>query len=389
MIATSMTYVEPRPTRQGSRPSRRGDAGSLPGDPALRDQFPEGTEESTGKKGRGGQGRPGEDPPGQPDRLLSTEEQHDLAARIKAGDQAAREALIVANFGLVCNIARRYHSPGATLDDLIQEGSRGLILAVDRYDPKTHNTRFSTYATYWIRNTIQRAVAANFSLVRLPDYMFRLIRQSRRVGEELAAKEEAATDVGPAGCGSTELGSRSKASRRRLQLLNQAMISGSSYYGDDAGGEETTLEETIADGHRPEHDLLAAEELDELHRALDRLTPVEAWLIRRRFGMADPRADWELGVRGWGLGELDTPTPNFPAPNSFSPSLGTLAGRAAPAQAAPRSRRWTYARLGRALGLSVHRVRQIEQRALEKLRGSLRNGLSARRSTRDCASGRP
>src|SRR5450759_2727618 len=108
MIATSMTYVEPRPTRQGSRPSRRGDAGSLPGDPAPRDRFPEGPEESTDKKGRGGQGRPGEDPPGQPARLLSTEEQHDLAARIKAGDQAAREALIVANFGLVCNIARRY-----------------------------------------------------------------------------------------------------------------------------------------------------------------------------------------------------------------------------------------------------------------------------------------
>ena len=112
--------------------------------------------------------------PRQPARQLTPVEQHDLAARIKAGDQVAREVLIVANLRLVANIARRYYSYGATLDDLIQEGSRGLIYAVERYDPETHNTRFSTYASYWIRNTIQRAIAANFSLIRVPDYMFRL-----------------------------------------------------------------------------------------------------------------------------------------------------------------------------------------------------------------------
>ena len=338
-----MTYVKPQPAHRGPRSAGRGEAASFAGDPALGDLSRERTEESAGEKSQSGPRPAWEHAPRQPARQLTPAEQHDLAARIKAGDQVAREVLIVANLRLVANIARRYYSYGATLDDLIQEGSRGLIYAVERYDPETHNTRFSTYASYWIRNTIQRAIAANFSLIRVPDYMFRLNVRSHQVGGEPRTEDGPA----PNDRGSAALGSRLEISHRQRQLLNHSMIS-RSYCGVDDNGEETTLEETIADRHRPEHDLETAEKLDELHKALDQLTPVEAWLIRRRFGLGDPHED--------------------------SPSAVTLAGTAA--MAAAGSRRWTYARLGRALGISVHRVRQVEQSALGKLRSSLQCGGS-------------
>ena len=122
-----------------------------------------------------------------PFRLLKPEEERELAARIKDGDDEARNTLITANLRLVVHLAKHYHCSGASLDDLIQEGTRGLIRAVRDFDPQLHNTRFSSYATYWIRNAIQRAIAANASLIRLPDYMFRLRSQFRRAMIRLKA----------------------------------------------------------------------------------------------------------------------------------------------------------------------------------------------------------
>ena len=249
----------------------------------------------------------------------------------------------MANLGLVANIARRYYSDGATLDDLIQEGSRGLIHAVERYDPETHNTRFSTYASYWIRNRIQRAVAANFSLVRLPDYMFRLNVRAHQVGGEPQIENGAAPDDR----GSAALGSRLEISHRQRQLLNHSMISRSSYYGVDDYGDETDLAETLPDRYHPEHDLETAEKVDELHKAIEQLTPVEAWLIRHRFGLDDPHEN--------------------------SPSAATLAIKDAKATAG--SREWTYGQIGRALGISIHRIRKVERVALEKLRNLLQSSV--------------
>ena len=219
MTATLMTHVKPRPAHRGPRSAGRGQAASCAGDPALGDQSRERTEESAGEKSQSGPRPAQEHAPRQPARQLTPAEQHDLAARIKAGDQVAREALIVANLRLVANIARRYYSYGATLDDLIQEGSRGLIYAVERYDPETHNTRFSTYASYWIRNTIQRAIAANFSLIRVPDYMFRLNVRSHQVGGEPRTEDRPAPDDR----GSAALGSRLEISHRQRQLLNHSI----------------------------------------------------------------------------------------------------------------------------------------------------------------------
>jgi len=276
--------------------------------------------------------------------MLTLAEQHELAARIKAGDQVAREALIVANFRLVVNIAKRYYSYGATLDDLIQEGCRGLIRAVDRYNPETHNTRFSTYATYWIRNTIQRAIAVNVSLIRVPDYMYRLNVLVHKVGDDPHNQREAAPEDREAAA----VDFRSEISRRQGQFLEQSMMLRSSYCRIDDYGEGTSLEGTFEDLHRSEHDPKIAEAINELAQVLDQLTPVEAWLIRRRFGLDDPHED--------------------------SHSTASLTGLAA--MTAVGSRPWTYTRLARALRISIPRVRQIEQVALEKLRGCLECGVT-------------
>jgi RNA polymerase primary sigma factor len=342
MTSTSIKYGEQFKVHCGPRSARRGEATSFACDPALGNQARDCTKESADERSHSGPRRAQVHALRQPARLLTPVEQHELAARIKAGDQVAREALIVANLRLVVNIARRYYSYGATLDDLIQEGCRGLIRAVERYNPETHNTRFSTYASYWIRNKIQRAIAANFSLIRVPDYMFRLNVRMHKVGGDPRTEDGAA----PGDRESAVLDSRSEITHRQRQLLNHSMISRSSYYGIDDYGEETSLEESIADMHRPEHNLETAETLDELRKALDQLTPVEAWLIRRRFGLDDPHED--------------------------SPSAVSLEGKAT--MVAGSSRQWSYTRLGRALGISVCRVREVEQGALGKLHSCLRCG---------------
>lgn len=213
--------------------------------------------------------------PDSSDCRLTSSEQHDLAIRVMAGDQSARETMIVTNLGLVRKIARRYFCSGAVLEDLIQEGTRGLICAVDRFDPKTHGVRFSTYADYWIRNTISKSVVANSSLVRVPEYLFRL--KCRRMGDGPVP------DDGE----STEIGNPVEISDRRRRLLKQSMISQTSYFAIDDNGEESTLEETIVDDYHADDDLETGEKIEELRKALDLLTPLERLIIFYHFGLSD------------------------------------------------------------------------------------------------------
>ncbi len=108
--------------------------------------------------------------------LLSALEERKLAERIRAGDQLAQQELVLAHRKLVYRIVRNYKSSGISDEDLVQEGSVGLIRAAQNFDPSTHAIRFSCYATFWIRAFIQRAVSNNSSLVRLPEYT-RLLRE--------------------------------------------------------------------------------------------------------------------------------------------------------------------------------------------------------------------
>jgi RNA polymerase sigma factor (sigma-70 family) len=293
----------------------------------------------------------------QTNRLLSFDEERALAARVQAGDAEARETLVTANLRLVLKIAYRHKCSGATIDDLVQEGVLGLIRAAEIFNPQAHNVRFSTYASYWIRNFIARAIIKNRSLIRLPDYLSLLKSQFHRAlvdlrnrsepgpgapGEPTPGAHPPGAGAHPQGAETHEVAARLRISLGQLKNLDRAMIERSSYYGIDDDGGLTSLEEIIADPRPPDRDLEHVEDLQVLHAALDRLPPFEAWVIRQRFGL---HGDGQPGA---------APSRRAGIPARREP------GR-------PRS----YLQISRACGLTVKRVRRAEEQALYKLRAEL------------------
>jgi RNA polymerase primary sigma factor len=135
-------------------------------------------------------------------RLLDAGEEKDLARRVRGGDMRARQKLIESNLRLVISIAKKYRGRGVPFEDLIQEGNAGLIRAVEKFDPEMGN-RFSTYATWWIRQAVTRAVADHARTVRLPahvvDALYRLRRAENALSIELgrdATEEELVERLG-------------------------------------------------------------------------------------------------------------------------------------------------------------------------------------------------
>jgi RNA polymerase primary sigma factor len=135
-------------------------------------------------------------------RLLEAHEERDLSRRAHGGDREARRRLIESNLRLVISIAKKYRGRGVAFEDLIQEGNAGLIKAVEKFDPEMGN-RFSTYATWWIRQAVTRAIADHSRTVRLPahvvDSLYRLRRAENALSIELgrdATEEELAERLG-------------------------------------------------------------------------------------------------------------------------------------------------------------------------------------------------
>src|SRR2546422_2746599 len=119
--------------------------------------------------------------------LLTADEEKQLAYRIEDGDSEARDRMVRANLRLVVNIARSYTGTGLSLQDLIEEGNLGLLRAVEGFDP-TINTRFSTYASYWIKQAIKRALVNTAKTSRIPAYMVELLAKWRRATAKLQDK---------------------------------------------------------------------------------------------------------------------------------------------------------------------------------------------------------
>jgi RNA polymerase primary sigma factor len=224
--------------------------------------------------------------------LLSPDEEKRLAWRIADGDAAAREHLVRANLRLVVNIARGYQGKGLDLHDLIAEGNLGLLRAAEAFDASME-TRFSTYAAYWIKQSIRRAVINMSRMVRLPAYMQQLLtewrRATTRLHEELGrapTEEEVAASL--------------KLSARKLRLVKKAIrIHNASPQTEE--GEGAALDDLLADERcdAPDVGMARSDELRQVLSLLDQLDSREQSVLRLRFGLdgEDPKTLQEVGER--------------------------------------------------------------------------------------------
>ena len=248
--------------------------------------------------------------------LLSADDEHELAIAIGSGDIQARDRMVRANLRLVVNIARGYTGKGLSLQDLIEEGNLGLLRAVEGFDPAI-GTRFSTYASYWIKQSIKRALINSAKTIRIPAYMVELLskwrRATTRLSDELGrtpTPEEIARVLG--------------LPRIKLPIIKKAIRIYNLTPQTDQAEAGWSLGEMIMDERMqtPEDALVENDNLIHVLRQLEIMDQREATVLRMRFGL-----DGHL----------------------------------------PR----TLKEIGESLGLTRERVRQIETEALNKLAESL------------------
>jgi RNA polymerase primary sigma factor len=248
----------------------------------------------------------------QTDAPLTKAEREELEDIAREGD-AARTDLTDANLRLVVSVARRYSNRGVPLIDLIQEGNLGLLRAVEKFDWR-RGFKFSTYATWWIRQAVSRAIADDARTIRIPVHLYdvvnRMARMSAQLHQELGREPT-----------EEEIGAALEMSPDRVRELNQVLpqpISLDGFIGDD---QDTRLSDVVADESAVSLEFVAEQRLlaDQIRDTLQTLTPRERRVIERRFGLGDDNDD-------------------------------------------------TLTAIGREIGVTRERIRQIENTALRKLR---------------------
>lgn len=223
--------------------------------------------------------------------LLTADEEKSLSRRISAGDAGARDHMVRANLRLVVNIARSYTNKGLPLQDLIEEGNLGLLRAVEGFDPDM-NTRFSTYASYWIKQSIKRALVNSAKTIRIPAYMVELLSKWRRATAKLQ-DEFGRTPT------AEEVALELEIPKKKLKIVKKAIQLYNSTPQTDQPDGGWTLGEMLADDRSkaPDAELVDADNLVHVYRMLDEMDEREATILRMRFGLDDgePRTLKEIG----------------------------------------------------------------------------------------------
>ena len=223
--------------------------------------------------------------------LLTASDERELAVAIGNGDTAARDRMVRANLRLVVNIARGYTGKGLGLQDLIEEGNLGLLRAVEGFDPAM-GTRFSTYASYWIKQSIKRALINTAKTIRIPAYMVELLSKWRRASIRLA--EELGRTPTP-----EEIGRVLGLPRKKLPIIKKAIRIYTSTPQTDQAEAGWSLSEMVMDDRAksPEQEMVEGDDLTHVMGQLQTMDPREATVLRLRFGLSDcePQTLKEIG----------------------------------------------------------------------------------------------
>ncbi len=249
--------------------------------------------------------------------LLTAEQEKILARRIiQHNDAEAREKMVRSNLRLVVNLAKHFVGRGLSLPDLIEEGNIGLLKAVEGFDPE-NGTRFSTYASWWIKQAIKRALINSVQPIHIPAYMVEMMSKMKQAMRELEETLGRLPTI-------DELSTHLKMSPKKLRIIRKAIRAVNTPTQSGSADGELTINDLVADSNNPPPDEAVLED-DNIRHLMDLLENIderEATILRLRYGLAgeDPMTLKQIGER---------------------------------------------------IGLTRERVRQIEHEALRKLRDSM------------------
>ena len=223
--------------------------------------------------------------------LLTADEEKELARAIAVGDVRARDRMVRANLRLVVNIARGYTGKGLGLQDLIEEGNLGLLRAVEGFDPDM-GTRFSTYASYWIKQSIKRALINSAKTIRIPAYMVELLSKWRRASVRLT--DELKRNPTP-----EEVARLLGLPKRKLPIIKKAIQIYNSTPQTDQTDSGWSLGELVMDdrSRSPAQELLESDTMEQVRGMMKDLDEREFTVLKMRFGLQDtePRTLKEIG----------------------------------------------------------------------------------------------